>query len=166
MNKEWKAKEAAAKSAVDKVNAAAMVLIADSLQLAHKCILNSFYGYVMRKGARWSSIEMAGIVTKTGAEIIKDAKELVEGVGRLLELDTDGIWCVLPSSFPENFDFKTAPDEKGQTKKITVSFPCAMLNHGVEERYSNRQYQEVRCRSAARSADSRVALCSPLLPRS
>lgn len=25
----------------------------DSLQLAHKCILNSFYGYVMRKGARW-----------------------------------------------------------------------------------------------------------------
>lgn len=22
-------------------------------QLAHKCILNSFYGYVMRKGARW-----------------------------------------------------------------------------------------------------------------
>lgn len=24
----------------------------DSLQLAHKCILNSFYGYVMRKGAR------------------------------------------------------------------------------------------------------------------
>jgi hypothetical protein len=26
----------------------------DSLQLAHKCILNSFYGYVMRKGARWS----------------------------------------------------------------------------------------------------------------
>lgn len=24
----------------------------DSLQLAHKCILNSFYGYVMRRGAR------------------------------------------------------------------------------------------------------------------
>ena len=24
----------------------------DSLQLAHKCILNSFYGYVMRKGSR------------------------------------------------------------------------------------------------------------------
>jgi DNA polymerase elongation subunit (family B) len=33
----------------------------DSLQLAHKCILNSFYGYVMRKGARWYSMEMAGI---------------------------------------------------------------------------------------------------------
>ena len=25
-------------------------ILYDSLQLAHKCILNSFYGYVMRKG--------------------------------------------------------------------------------------------------------------------
>uniref|UniRef100_A0A8H7Y3E8 DNA polymerase epsilon catalytic subunit n=1 Tax=Psilocybe cubensis TaxID=181762 RepID=A0A8H7Y3E8_PSICU len=29
----------------------------DLLQLAHKCILNSFYGYIMRKGARWHSKE-------------------------------------------------------------------------------------------------------------
>ncbi len=41
------------------------------LQLAHKCILNSFYGYVMRRGARWYSMEMAGVVTNTGAEIIQ-----------------------------------------------------------------------------------------------
>lgn len=27
-------------------------------------------------------------------------------IGRPLELDTDGIWCILPSSFPENFTFK------------------------------------------------------------
>lgn len=27
-----------------------MEILYDSLQLAHKCILNSFYGYVMRKG--------------------------------------------------------------------------------------------------------------------
>lgn len=25
---------------------------------------------------------------------------------RPLELDTDGIWCILPSSFPENFEVK------------------------------------------------------------
>jgi DNA polymerase epsilon subunit 1 len=30
-----------------------LVVLYDSLQLAHKCILNSFYGYVMRKGARY-----------------------------------------------------------------------------------------------------------------
>lgn len=43
----------------------------EALQLAHKCILNSFYGYVVRKGARWYSMQMAGIVTHTGANIIK-----------------------------------------------------------------------------------------------
>lgn len=51
--------------------AADMVILYDSLQLAHKCILNSFYGYVMRRGARWYSMEMAGIVTNAGAEIIQ-----------------------------------------------------------------------------------------------
>jgi DNA polymerase epsilon subunit 1 len=30
----------------------------DSLQLAHKCILNSFYGNVMRRGARWKWAEL------------------------------------------------------------------------------------------------------------
>jgi hypothetical protein len=27
-------------------------------------------------------------------------------LGRPLELDTDGIWCVLPASFPENYDIR------------------------------------------------------------
>lgn len=31
------------------------------------------------------------------------AARLVEQIGVPLELDTDGIWCCLPSSFPENF---------------------------------------------------------------
>ena len=46
-------------------------------------------------------MEMGGIVTHTGANIIKQARELVEQLGRPLELDTDGIWCILPGSFPE-----------------------------------------------------------------
>ncbi len=31
-------------------SAKAKEVLYDSLQLAHKCILNSFYGYVMRRG--------------------------------------------------------------------------------------------------------------------
>ena len=31
------------------------------------------------------------------------AARLVEQLGTPLELDTDGIWCCLPCSFPENF---------------------------------------------------------------
>ena len=38
----------------------------DSMSNALKCILNSFYGYVMRRGARWYSMEMAAITTMTG----------------------------------------------------------------------------------------------------
>jgi DNA polymerase epsilon subunit 1 len=73
-----------------------LMLLYDSLQLAHKIILNSFYGYVMRKGARWYSMEMAAMVTHTGANIISITRDLLLGVGKPLELDTDGVWTLLP----------------------------------------------------------------------
>ena len=117
-----------------------MIILFDSLQLAHKCILNSFYGYVMRKGSRWSSMEMAGIVTHTGANIIKEARQFVEQVGRPLELDTDGIWCMLPASFPENFEFKfNAPPSK--KKNLIFSYPCVLLNKTTANSFTNHQYQ-------------------------
>lgn len=40
--------------------------------------------------ARWHSMEMAGIVCYTGADIIMRAREIIEQIGRPLELDTDG----------------------------------------------------------------------------
>lgn len=49
----WKRKLAEAEEKEDAAEikrANGMVVLYDSLQLAHKCILNSFYGYVMRKG--------------------------------------------------------------------------------------------------------------------
>ena len=115
-----------------------MIVIYDSLQLAHKCILNSFYGYVMRKGARWHSMEMAGITCLTGATIIQMARTLVEQIGRPLELDTDGIWCMLPGIFPENFKFKMK-----NGKAIGFSYPCTMLNHLVHARFTNHQYHDL-----------------------
>ncbi len=108
------------------------------LQLAHKCILNSFYGYVMRKGARWYSMEMAGVVTYTGANIIKEARTLVEQLGKTLELDTDGIWCVFPSIFPQDFTVTTTNEKK---PKVGVSYPCVMLNVDVDKNCHNSQYQ-------------------------
>ena len=81
-------------------------------------------------------MEMAGIVCYTGANIITRAREIIEQIGsvsyttkvpvpflphactvfmdtfpyhrRPLELDTDGIWCILPTSFPENFEVGVA----------------------------------------------------------
>ena len=137
-HKTWKKnlEEASDVSAVD--NAKAMVILYDSLQLAHKVILNSFYGYVMRKGSRWYSMEMAGVTCLTGASLIQMARQLVERVGRPLELDTDGIWCVLPDTFPENFTFRLRGG-----KTLWLSYPCAMLNHLVHAKYTNHQYAEL-----------------------
>ncbi|KAK4286365.1 hypothetical protein QN277_002926 [Acacia crassicarpa] len=140
LNKVWKGKLSEAKASGNSIKiqeAQDMVVLYDSLQLAHKCILNSFYGYVMRKGARWYSMEMAGVVTYTGAKIIQNARLLVEKIGKPLELDTDGIWCALPGSFPENFTFKT----KDLKRKLTISYPCVMLNVDVARNNTNDQYQ-------------------------
>lgn len=141
LHKKWKknlddANQDGSLTAVDE--AKKMIVLYDSLQLAHKCILNSFYGYVMRKGARWYSMEMAGITCYTGSTIIQMARQLVEQIGRPLELDTDGIWCILPANFPENFSLKLI-----NGKSITLSYPCTMLNHRVHARFTNHQYQEL-----------------------
>lgn len=138
--KTWKGKTEALKSAgapAAEVEAAKkMIVLFDSMQLAHKVILNSFYGYVMRKGSRWYSLEMAGVTCLTGARIIQLARSLVERIGRPLELDTDGIWCILPATFPENFAFKLS-----NGKKVTISYPCVMLNHLVHSQFTNHQYE-------------------------
>lgn len=141
LTKTWKKKQAQAEAQHDllaKIEAQNKCLVYDSLQLAHKCILNSFYGYVMRKGARWHSMEMAGIVTNTGSNIITGARELVEQIGRPLELDTDGIWAILPASFPETFAFKLVD---GSSR--TISYPCVMLNADVQAKFTNPQYHEL-----------------------
>eukprot|EP00737_Agarophyton_chilense_P000701 gb/GEZJ01000776.1/.p1 GENE.gb/GEZJ01000776.1/~~gb/GEZJ01000776.1/.p1 ORF type:complete len:1790 (-),score=227.93 gb/GEZJ01000776.1/:5472-10268(-) len=115
-----------------------LVVLYDSLQLAHKCILNSFYGYVMRRGARWYSMEMAGVVTNTGGLIIRRAREFIDKVGLPLELDTDGIWCVLPTSFPENFCFDTKSG-----KKVSINYICSVFNADVAANFTNHQYQDL-----------------------
>ncbi|KAL0248806.1 hypothetical protein GEMRC1_004040 [Eukaryota sp. GEM-RC1] len=135
LQKQWKKKIDSAKDAIERENAKNMVIIFDSLQLAHKCILNSFYGYVMRAGSRWHSIEMAGVVTLTGVNIITRARKLVDRIGKPLELDTDGIWCVFPRSFPENFSFSLS-----NGKSYSISYPCVMLNADCFSFFTNSQY--------------------------
>ncbi|KAH8582024.1 DNA polymerase epsilon catalytic subunit [Cryptosporidium sp. chipmunk genotype I] len=112
-------------------------LLYESLQLAHKCILNSFYGYVMRKGSRWFSMEMAAIVTWVGGSVIKEARSLMEGIGRPLELDTDGIWAILPRGFPEEVTFKLKSGEKKR-----INYICTLLNQQVHRSWTNVQYLE------------------------
>jgi DNA polymerase epsilon subunit 1 len=136
LKKTWSKKSENATDPATKKECEDRLLVYDSLQVAHKCILNSFYGYVMRKGARWRSMEMAGIVTKNGADIITQARRLVEQIGRPLELDTDGIWCILPGSFPDVYSFLA---EDGS--KLKLEYPCVMLNAACQDEFTNHQYQ-------------------------
>jgi len=136
LTKTWTSNIIKATDSASRKEAEDRTLVYDSLQVAHKCILNSFYGYVMRKGARWRSMEMAGIVTKTGADLITQARILVEQIGRPLELDTDGIWCILPKSFPDVYNFTIS--DGGSFK---LEYPCVMLNADVHANFTNHQYQ-------------------------
>ncbi|OWM73679.1 hypothetical protein CDL15_Pgr026779 [Punica granatum] len=147
LNKVWKGKQSEAKASGNSIKiqeAQDMVVLYDSLQLAHKCILNSFYGYVMRKGARWYSMEMAGVVTYTGAKIIQNARLLVDKIGKPLELDTDGFSSRSDSQLVVGFQgvlrgvWQFSRDSK---KKLMISYPCVMLNADVARNNTNDQYQ-------------------------
>ena len=64
LTKKWKGKQEEAKDPFELQEAKDRVLLYDSLQLAHKCILNSFYGYVMRK-AQPQSMSQPTAVTES-----------------------------------------------------------------------------------------------------
>ena len=134
--KVWKANLGVAKKEGDpeKIEIAKnRMALYESLQLAHKIILNSFYGYVMKKGARWYSMEMAAMVTHAGGSIITDSRQLFDQIGMPLELDTDGIWTLLPKTFPEAFSFNLK-----NGKKVNFDFPCTMCNHLIYDKYGNK----------------------------
>lgn len=134
------------------------ILLNDSLQLAHKCILNSFYGYVKRRSSRWYSDQMGAIVTYTGSQIISGAFNLIDKIGIPMELDTDGIWCLLPQNFPEIYDvfildakalhLKNEYENKDENelkndpniKKVDFEFPTNILNYEMHKKWTNDQY--------------------------
>lgn len=66
-------------------------------------------------------------------------RELVDNIGLALELDTDGIWCCLPATFPENYTLTTTHPKKA---KYNISYPCVMLNEDVNKQFTNHQYQD------------------------
>jgi len=80
-------------------------------------------------------MEMAAMVTHMGSNIISDTKDFVDLIGKPLELDTDGIWSLFPSEFPQDFYF-----ELKNGKKAKMDYLCSVLNALVYEKYCNTQY--------------------------
>ncbi|KAM0677458.1 DNA polymerase epsilon catalytic subunit [Binucleata daphniae] len=94
----------------DKQELQKKIVVYESLQVAHK-----------------------SIVCNTGSKIIKLAKDLLDDIGIPLELDTDGIWCLVPQTFPNTYYFASG-------KKIF--FVCELLNLLVKNNFTNYQYHE------------------------
>lgn len=78
-------------------------------------------------------MEMAGIVCHTGANIITEARKLVECIGKPLELDTDGIWCLIPGTFPENITF-TLDNSKRKTVFL-INFLFALKKSAARQNF-------------------------------
>jgi DNA polymerase epsilon subunit 1 len=53
-------------------------------------------------------------------------------IGKPLELDTDGIWTLLPELFPENFKLKL-----NNSKEILFSYPCSLMNYLIYDKFKN-----------------------------
>lgn len=47
-----------------------------------------------------------------GSNIIRNTRETIELIGQPLELDTDGIWCSLPASWPDTYSLQMKDGSK------------------------------------------------------
>jgi DNA polymerase epsilon subunit 1 len=65
-----------------------------------------------------------------------DSRAMIDRLGMPLELDTDGIWTLLPKGFPEDYKFILK-----NGKKVGLDFPCTMCNLLIYDKYGNKQYQ-------------------------
>ena len=63
-------------------------------------------------------------------------REMVDGLGVTMELDTDGIWCLLPRLFPLRYSFLL----KESGKEFKFEYPTWVLNTETYVRFRNPQY--------------------------
>ncbi|MEN3037703.1 MAG: DNA polymerase domain-containing protein [Candidatus Kryptonium sp.] len=72
----------------------------DAIQSAFKILINSFYGYLGYSKAIFNDYESADKVTMTGQKILKQLiSEIINKGGKVIEVDTDGIYFVPPAEF-------------------------------------------------------------------
>ncbi len=69
----------------------------EALQQAFKILINSFYGYLGFALGHFNDFDQANAITRRGRELIQTAiQELEAGGAQVIEVDTDGIYFILP----------------------------------------------------------------------
>src|SRR6476659_7318706 len=75
-----------------------------ALQNTFKILINSFYGYLGFAQGHFADFDAAARVTKIGRDLLqKMIAWLTERGAQVIEVDTDGIYFVPPSSSPDSF---------------------------------------------------------------
>ncbi|MFN8008309.1 MAG: DNA polymerase domain-containing protein [Terriglobia bacterium] len=69
----------------------------NALQTAFKILINSFYGYLGTSFSNFADFQAAGKVTEWGQRVLRQMIDWLRERGcQIIELDTDGIYFVLP----------------------------------------------------------------------
>ena len=80
-----------------------------ALQNSFKILINSFYGYLGFAQGCFNDYTLAETVTATGRELLsKLADKLAELGGKIVEMDTDGIYFTMPDDPVADFDLQLA----------------------------------------------------------
>ena len=114
---------------------------ARNMQLAMKVLLNSIYGMLKSVGARFWSIDAAGVTCAVGQNIINFAINLCEKYACAIniEVDTDGLWTALPNIIPLELKYVYGFQNDSENKKYTGKFNIfnENLNYFVKSQFSN-----------------------------
>lgn len=77
----------------------------DAMQSSLKILINSFYGYLGYTRGIFNDYTQADVVTKTGQELLRQMMGYVQQRGgRVIEVDTDGVFFVPPDGIEEESD--------------------------------------------------------------
>ncbi len=110
----------------------------DARQGAFKIIINSFYGYLGTARMSFADLNAAEEVTRLGQETVKTMALVVEELGgRIIEVDTDGIYLEPPEEFrrPGGYDKFTQKIDDQMPEGISVELGGeydAMLSYKVK----------------------------------
>ncbi len=78
-----------------------------ALQNSFKILINSFYGYLGFAQGCFNDYTLAETVTATGRELLTRLAEKLEFLGgRIIEMDTDGIYFTMPENPVADFDLQ------------------------------------------------------------
>jgi DNA polymerase I len=103
----------------------------DAMQSSYKILINSFYGYLGYVRALFSDYIAADKVTQTGQRILRHLMASIsEQNGKVVEVDTDGIFFVPPP------DITSETDEQRFVKTITQRLPEG-INLAINGRYKS-----------------------------